>query len=525
MSDHNKKVEPVRFDPVSNASPAPGEPAQNSQPKAAEASGSSAEAPAKWVLPALGALIVVAVLVVFWLPSVVETKAPVAGSAGDGITSAGAAGTERPAAKGAARAPVDSSPYQDAQTARERKAAQDVLAELLEVQFALEEMAVEQWAADDFAAAQELAATADTQYREQMFIDAAETYRAGLNAMLAIQDSAEAVFRKSLDAAIAALRSDQAQAALDAVGTAILIKPDDPEALVVLARAESLEPLLELLKTANTLSAAGDLEAAIATLKDAVAMDPEHAGARAQLAATQRRLAKQNFNRAMSEGYSHLDAQEFDSAVRAFKAAQAILPAAGEPATALAETRIARTQAQIEAWRRRAADAEQREDWSRAVSAYKEILDIDRSVVVARSGLLRSKSRAQIDQRIKKALASTDRLSSDAIYKDTQALYQQALALESKGPLLREQLAALSTLLEQAAIPQPVLLQSDEATDVTVLKVAKLGEFRRQQLSLKPGVYTAVGVRKGFRDVRKQFRVKPDGDQATVVEVICTERI
>ena len=110
------------------------------------------------------------------------------------------------------------------------------------------------------------------------------------------------------------------------------------------------------------------------------------------------------------------------------------------------------------------------------------------------------------------------------MYADTRALYQQALGLERKGPLLREQLVQLDRLLELAVVPIPVLLQSDEQTDVTVYKVAHLGTFRRQQLSLKPGVYTAVGVRSGYRDVRKQFRVSPEQDNP-IVEIRCTEPI
>ena len=110
------------------------------------------------------------------------------------------------------------------------------------------------------------------------------------------------------------------------------------------------------------------------------------------------------------------------------------------------------------------------------------------------------------------------------MYADTQALYRQALTLESKGPLLREQLIKLSDLLEKALIPIPVLLQSDEMTDVTVYKVAHLGTFRRQQLELKPGIYTAVGVRKGFRDVRREFTVNHER-QGLTIEIACTEPI
>ncbi|MEM0954104.1 MAG: hypothetical protein AAGI24_08180 [Pseudomonadota bacterium] len=514
MSDHNKKVEPLRFDPASSATPKPVP--EKTVPDVS--AGSRANTNAKWVLPALSGLVVVALLVFFWLPRQVDPGAVELAQPEPPQSAAGGQGT-------GSRSTEERSPYLDAQLARERKDAQAILEQLLEVQFALEEIGIEQWNPEGFAAAQSKAEAADALYREQAFIDAAARYQEALDDMVALQEIAETVFQDQLELGLAALRSDQAAPALAALELAILIKPDDPDALAALARAQTLEPVLDLMQQASDASAAGDLKSAIAQLEEAVALDPEHPGAQAQLVATRRDLAKRNFNQAMSDGYLALDAGDYDDAERQFKAAQSILPAAAEPDTALAETRIARTQAQIEAWRRRAEDAEQREDWNRALAAYKEILDIDRSVVVARSGLLRAKSRAQLDQRLKQALASPDRLSNDAVYRDTQALYQQALAQETKGPLLREQLGQLDTLLKQAAIPVPVLLQSDEQTEVTVLKVARLGSFRRQQLSLKPGLYTAVGVRRGYRDVRQQFRVQAATEQAQVIEVVCTEPI
>ncbi len=513
MSEHNKTVEPVRFEPTSG----PAAEADGLQARPAVQARDGATTTEKWILPALGGLVLVALLVFFWLPSQVDPQPATLD-----------ANSESPAPR---NAPVqttasadESSPYNDAQLARQRKAAQDVLAQLLEVQFTLEEVGVTQWAAEAFSAAQAEATAADELYRQQEFEAATETYQAALDAMRAIEGSIDEVFTESLQSGLAALMSDQAEAAIQALELAILLKPDDPEAQAALARARTLGPLLELLLAANAAADADDLDAARDILQEATALDPEHAGATAQLASVERAIKRRNFNRAMSAGYQALDDERFDEAERQFKAAQAIMPSASEPSGAIEQTRTARTQAQIEAWRKRAVAAEDREDWSKAVAAYREILDIDNSVVFARNGLARSNTRVQIDQRIKQALAKPERLVDERVYGNTQALYRQALTLEQKGPRLKEQLLELGDLLEKALIPIPVLLQSDEQTDVTVYKVAHLGAFRRQQLSLKPGVYTAVGVRKGYRDVRKQFTVDHE-QQGMTIEIACTEPI
>jgi hypothetical protein len=72
--------------------------------------------------------------------------------------------------------PVDSqenaserSPFAEAQLAKVRRSAQEVLQSLLETQSRLESRGVDQWAADDFLAASAVAVEGDALYRAQDF--------------------------------------------------------------------------------------------------------------------------------------------------------------------------------------------------------------------------------------------------------------------------------------------------------------------------------------------------------------------
>ena len=92
------------------------------------------------------------------------------------------------------------------------------------------------------------------------------------------------------------------------------------------------------------------------------------------------------------------------------------------------------------------------------------------------------------------------------------------------GPRLADQKKELSILLKRAATPLPVRMVSDNLTEVSIYKIGKLGRFTAQDLSLRPGVYVAVGIRTGFRDVRLEFRVAPDIELQPIV-VQCEEAI
>ena len=85
------------------------------------------------------------------------------------------------------------------------------------------------------------------------------------------------------------------------------------------------------------------------------------------------------------------------------------------------------------------------------------------------------------------------------------------------GPRLTGQRDELSRLLKRAATPLKVRIVSDNATEVSIYKVGRLGSFGERELELRPGTYVAVGSRPGYRDVRIEFRVAPEIEMTPVV--------
>ena len=85
------------------------------------------------------------------------------------------------------------------------------------------------------------------------------------------------------------------------------------------------------------------------------------------------------------------------------------------------------------------------------------------------------------------------------------------------GPRLEDQKNQLSRLLKRAVTPLTVRLISDNATDVVIFRVGKLGRFESREIRLRPGAYVAVGSRPGYRDVRVEFRVSPETELQAIV--------
>ena len=136
------------------------------------------------------------------------------------------------------------SPWSDAQQARLRTAAQDVLAQLVELQFGLEERGAAVWARAELEKAKAAAGRGDALYQTREFVAATEAYRDSLTQLQAIEATIPAVLQNALDSAAAALETGDAQGLEPALATATLLAPDDPTLAQLRDRAAAMACLL-----------------------------------------------------------------------------------------------------------------------------------------------------------------------------------------------------------------------------------------------------------------------------------------
>lgn len=230
------------------------------------------------------------------------------------------------------------------------------------------------------------------------------------------------------------------------------------------------------------------------------------------------------FVAAMSEGLAALDREDFEVAREAFERARALRPGSPQSAEGLARAEAGARRRTLGELRRRALDEEAAESWHDAAETYAAILDLDPTVAFAREGLERSGRRAELTDRLAYHLAHPDRLSSPEVLEEASQLLFQAREAEPAGPRLESRVRELGRLVEAYSRPVRVVLTSDGETEVTVYRVGRLGTFDRRSLELRPGTYTVVGSRRGFRDVRHRLVVRP-GEEPEPLAVACEEEI
>ncbi|ALO47574.1 hypothetical protein [Pseudohongiella spirulinae] len=372
-----------------------------------------------WVWVGLAALSLLALAVIFVLPQVVERyELPLVKR----VEQPPAAIVPSPDAP----QPPAISPFEEAQLARQRREAQDALADLLNKQSELEMMGVEQWAAEQFSQGLEAARRGDEFYRTGAFSDAAAAYQEGDQRLGALLDQTDTVLARIMEEGQAALQAADATTALARFELAARLDPTSEDVAVGRERAETLDQVEALLSDAGELQESGELAQAQALYDQAVLLDPLHDRATALRQDNEQRMIDAEFTRIMSEGFALLDRGEAESAITAFQRALQVRPGSQQANEAITQTREQLTLVRIEQYRLQAERHEQQEQWQQAIDTYAAALDLDANLVFAQEGKDYSERRLQLDTLLQTNLDDPLRLSDAAAYQEALDVFRVA---------------------------------------------------------------------------------------------------
>jgi tetratricopeptide (TPR) repeat protein len=289
-------------------------------------------------------------------------------------------------------------------------------------------------------------------------------------------------------------------------------------------RAASLAEVRKLLAQAALLEQQGRADAAAAAYRKALQLDRDASQARAALARLAAQRTGDEFAAVMARGLDALAGGDFAAARAAFEQAGRLRPGAPEVADGLAQVERGQAGGAIAARLAAAQDAERAERWAQALAEYRKALELDRNLLAASQGVARAEPRAMIDAELSALIERPERLFSADVRSSARLTLQRARAVPAPGPVLARQVETVEHLLVAAETPLRVALTSDNLTDVTIYRVGRLGSFERKDVDLLPGRYTVVGVRPGFRDVRREINLVPGRDAPAVV-IRCEEPI
>ena len=495
----------------------------------------------------LGILLAVFVLVVFILPWVfrdsseldVEQGVEVSDGVSDESLSSDSAGTgatndprdaDENAGSGSATAVTDVNGSQagfseNLGSPRDIKEATDeALGDLLSALERLRYRGVDRWGGQPYLDALDVYAEGDRAYVADNYRLAGQHYRKALEIISPLYDRINEEFDKALASGKEAFDNGDHVNAILGYDLAVAITPGNREAEAGLARAKNLKSVLDLVDQALQFELDLELDAARIAFEQALQLDGAWQPAIDGIVRIRASIKQSTFDQRMTEGIDALLSGDFASARAAFNAAKAIDPTSRQPTDGLHQVDQEIRLSNIRRLEDQARSMEENEEWESAIGVYQEILKIDGDLQFAKEGLSNARERERLYQTLKSYIDDPDSLSAPPTMDAATRLLLNVSRVTPMGPRLEDQKNSLARLLKRAATPLDVFLVSDNSTSVAVNRVARLGTFQSHQLSLRPGVYVAVGSRPGYRDVRIEFRVAPEIEMKPIV-VQCEEQI
>lgn len=236
----------------------------------------------------------------------------------------------------------------------------------------------------------------------------------------------------------------------------------------------------------------------------------------------------------ISDTLTALEKHQYSFASEKLKMAQSLKP--GDPVLQELDKRIRgeKKKSKINNLMRKANLEEKNEQWKNALNDYEQIQLIDANINSILVKIKRINVYIKINKILNEIITKKERLQDDKVLQETKKSLQYIeLYIEEnkhllypikQTPELTKKIGKAKKIIKEASIIISITIRSDNYTDVSIYKVGQLGKLKEKKLNLRPGIYTIVGSREGYRDFRQNIEITAK-DQFRVIVVVCREII
>lgn len=399
-----------------------------------------------------------------------------------------------------------------------------VLGKMMKKQKELETMLAEEWGGAAYTNGLDMVKAGDAAWQDGRYKAASHSYNEALQVFEAVESLKAGQFRRYMRRGAEALEAGDGNEARAAYNAAAAINPDDEDAQKGASRAKHIDRVHALFASGQAHEESGKIAFAQADYTIAKTIDPDFTPAVEALARVQAAVVENKFQVAMAEGIASYENGDFEEAKRIIESArdfQPDNPQIDDTLKMIEQGILDRKLAEI----RSKADASlMTEDFDTAIDLYNEALSLQPNVEFARLGAKRAADALAIWQDLDRYLLEPERINNRNGLANATELVNKAAQFPNPGPALRTKISTLQGMVSSANAQIPVTITSDGLTSVDVYRVGRFGQIRSRSFTVRPGTYTAMGRREGFRDVRVVFTVK-NGAPPPPVDVRCTQPI
>lgn len=359
------------------------------------------------------------------------------------------------------------------------------------------------------------------------FPSAIKAYQAGAKAL----EEVVRAQRKRIDEARAegeaALEEGDGEAATEAFSRLLSIDKNDAEARKNLDRSRIIEQLMPIIRKARAFEDQQVYDLALIEIEKALALDPGSPRAKEAEQRIKASMLDKAFEDALRAGEVAFEAKRYADAVQALRDALAVKPEHEGAKQLMERTASALMDQKVAVFLYDAAEAERARDYRKAFDLYETALVLQPGRKEAVEGRERSARGIKNANTAAELIASAeDRLTRASLEEVELAIVelQTAAKLVPDNPRPRELLKKAELALAQLNKPVSITIKSDGKTNIDFYKVGRYEPFDSKTFEVKPGTYTIKGWRKGYQEEVMQITIKP-GTRPEPITLVATNKL
>jgi len=402
--------------------------------------------------------------------------------------------------------------------------AEQALEEWLRSQATAEAENIQAWGGEEYASILNSAAQGDQFFQSDDFDSAKIIYRDATDNITLLLLSKDDKLQAFLIQGEEFLVKEDSNNALSTFQQALLIDPENEKALYGFHRANNLDHVLALYNEGLQREVENNLDQAQHLLREARQIDSDFTPASAALERVNKKQQDVSFRDAMSRALTALSNGQLSATDKDLDEAAQLRPQ--DPAMLAARQRVKEMHKiqKLKDLQNKADNNIRAEDWEDVIKIYNKAIQIDNKVGFATIGLPEAKKRFQLDRSLKSSIANPERLQDEGPLREARQILKNAQRIENPGEILQSQIRTLSAQIQNAMTTVNVVFHSDNETEIEIYHIGRFRPFLQKPITLKPGTYTVVGRKPGFKDVRLAIKITAEMKMPVFV-IRCEEPI
>ena len=301
------------------------------------------------------------------------------------------------------------------------------------------------------------------------------------------------------------------------------INPSYEPALILQSRLEVYDRVNRLLKQIKRAEAERNLNEQYELLAQVLNLDPYRSVEQQKFNAVETQIKAQRFSKYISKGLNAIENQDIKGAELALSKATKLDPKRSELRDLASQIARLKSDKGLESIHAQLFEMDKADNWQGVYVLSEKAASQYHQDTLVKSYLDKSTKILEANELLDIYISKPSRVYDNNIRKVVAEDLVFASSLKTLSASLDRKINQVEKLAEVSNTKVSVWFESDDKTNIKVIKVGHVGKTDGRFVELLPGLYQVEGSREGYKNTLLTLNVLPDKENK--ITVICDEKI